>query len=75
MNMPAVVGPIKITNVSSGAVFQVGDTMYIAPKTATKTQGGSGGFNTGDFILTNNSISFTNSLDPDVFDNNVAGNN
>lgn len=73
--MPAVVGPIKITNVSSGAVFQVGDTLYIAPKVATKTQGGSGGFNTGDFIITNNGISLTNSFDPDVFDSNVAGNN
>jgi spore germination protein PF len=73
--MPAVVGPIKITNVSSGAVVQVGDSLYIAPKVATKTQIGSGGFNTGDFIMTNNGISFTNTFDPDVFDSNVAANN
>jgi spore germination protein PF len=73
--MPAVVGPIKITNVSSGAVVQVGDSLYIAPKVATKTQAGSGGFNTGDFIITNNGISFTNSFDPDVFDSNVTANN
>ncbi|MCZ0755385.1 spore germination protein [Anoxybacillus sp. J5B_2022] len=73
--MPAVVGPIKITNIGSGAVFQVGDTLYIAPKIATKTLGGAGGFNTGDFIITNNGISLTNTFDPDVFDSNVAGNN
>ncbi|WP_027408994.1 spore germination protein [Anoxybacteroides tepidamans] len=73
--MPAVVGPIKITNVSSGAVFQVGDSLYIAPKVATKTEAGSGGFNTGDFVITNNGVSLTNSFDPDLFDGNIAGNN
>jgi spore germination protein PF len=73
--MPSVVGPIKINNVSSGAVVQMGDCLYIAPKVATKTQAGSGGFNTGDFIMTNNGISLTNSFDPDQFDSNVAGNN
>jgi spore germination protein PF len=72
--MPSVVGPIKINNVSSGAVVQMGDCLYIAPKVATKTQAGSGGFNTGDFIMTNNGISLTNSFDPDQFDSNVAGN-
>jgi spore germination protein PF len=72
--MPSVVGPIKINNVSSGAVVQMGDCLYIAPKVATKTQAGSGGFNTGDFIITNNGISLTNSFDPDQFDSNVAAN-
>ncbi|EZP78733.1 spore germination protein gerPA/gerPF [Parageobacillus genomosp. 1] len=72
--MPSVVGPIKINNVSSGAVVQMGDCLYIAPKVASKTNAGSGGFNTGDFILTNNGISLTNSFDPDQFDSNVAAN-
>lgn len=40
--MPSVVGPIKINNVSSGAVVQMGDCLYIAPKVATKTIAGSG---------------------------------
>jgi spore germination protein PF len=73
--MPAVVGPIKITSISSGAVFQVGDALYISPKSASKAQAGSGGFNTGDFIMTNNGISLTNTFDPDLFDSNVAANN
>ncbi|KQC47331.1 hypothetical protein AP057_01380 [Geobacillus sp. Sah69] len=73
--MPSFVGPIKINNVGSGAVVQMGDCLYIAPKVATKTQAGSGGFNTGDFIMTNNAISFTNAFDPDVSDQNVAANN
>jgi spore germination protein PF len=72
--MPSIVGPIKINNVSSGAVVQMGDCLYIAPKVATKTNAGSGGFNTGDFIMTNNGISLTNSFDPDQFDSNVAAN-
>lgn len=73
--MPSVVGPIKINNVSSGAVVQMGDCLYIAPKVATKTMAGSGGFNTGDFVITNNGISLTNTFDPDALDSNVAANN
>jgi spore germination protein PF len=73
--MPSVVGPIKINTVSSGAVVQMGDCLYIAPKVATKTTAGSGGFNTGDFVITNNGISLTNTFDSDTFDSNVAANN
>jgi spore germination protein PF len=73
--VPSVVGPIKISSVSSGAAVNFGDTLYIAPKVATKTNGGSGAFNTGDFIITMNGISLTNDFDPDVFDSNVTANN
>ncbi|GMB08849.1 spore germination protein PF [Thermolongibacillus altinsuensis] len=73
--MPAIVGPIKITTVSSGAVVQVGDSLYISPKTTAKTYSGAGAFNTGDFLQTNNGISLTNTLDSDVFDSNVKQNN
>jgi spore germination protein PF len=73
--MPSVVGPIKITSVSSGAVVNFGDTLYIAPKVATKANGGSGAFNTGDFMITFNGISLTNDFDSDAFDSNVKANN
>jgi spore germination protein PF len=73
--MPAIVGPIKITTVSSGAVVQVGDSLYISPKMTAKTNSGSGSFNTGDFLQTNNGISLTNTLDSDVQDSNVKQNN
>ena len=73
--MPSFVGPIKINSVEGGAVVQMGDCLYIAPKVATKALGGSGGFNTGDLIMTNNVISFTNAIDSDVFDQNVTANN
>ncbi|KFZ41756.1 spore germination protein [Anoxybacillus flavithermus] len=72
--MPALVGPIKINLVASGAVMQVGDTLYVSPKISSKTFAGAGAFNTGNFIITNNGISLTNTLDSDVFDQNVAGN-
>ncbi|ACJ34585.1 spore germination protein [Anoxybacillus flavithermus] len=72
--MPALVGPIKINLVASGAVMQVGDTLYVSPKISSKTFAGAGAFNTGNFIIANNGISFTNTLDSDVFDQNVVGN-
>ncbi|CUA79289.1 MULTISPECIES: spore germination protein [Anoxybacillus] len=72
--MPALVGPIKINLVASGAVMQVGDTLYVSPKISSKTFAGAGAFNTGNFIIANNGISLTNTLDSDVFDQNVAGN-
>ncbi|NNU89594.1 MULTISPECIES: spore germination protein [Anoxybacillus] len=72
--MPALVGPIKINLVASGAVMQVGDTLYVSPKISSKTFAGAGAFNTGNFIITNNGISFTNTLDSDVFDQNVVSN-
>jgi len=54
--------------------MQVGDTLYVSPKVTSKTFGGSGAFNTGNFIIANNGISLTNTLDADAFDQNVVGN-
>ncbi|WP_010529898.1 spore germination protein [Lentibacillus jeotgali] len=71
--MPSIVGPIKINSVDGG-VTNFGDSFYLAPKSTSKTSSGSGSFNTGDFINTNNGVSSTNPLDPDVNDQNVSGN-
>ena len=71
--MPAIVGPIKITSVSGGVV-NFGDSFYLSPKSVGKTAAGSGAFNTGDFICTNNGFSATNTLDPDLIDQPLAGN-
>ncbi|MFQ3543822.1 spore germination protein [Halobacillus rhizosphaerae] len=71
--MPSIVGPIKITNVGGGVV-NFGDGFYLAPKSSSKTNAGSGALNTGDFICTNNGLSSTNPFDPDVNDQNIAGN-
>ncbi|NRD78385.1 spore germination protein [Bacillus sp. BRMEA1] len=72
--MPAIIGPVQIVNVSGGIV-QFGDTIYISPKSGTKTFGGSGGFNTGGFVLTNNGLSGTNVLDTNLVDQPIVGNN
>ena len=72
--MPAIIGPIQIVNVGGGIV-QFGDTLYISPKTSSKTYAGSGGFNTGGFIIANNGISGTNTVDANLIDQPTVGNN
>lgn len=72
--MPAIIGPVQIVNVAGGIV-QFGDTVYISPKTTSKTFAGSGGFNTGGFIIANNGISGTNVLDANLIDQPTVGNN
>ncbi|WHY87699.1 spore germination protein [Neobacillus novalis] len=72
--MPAIIGPVQIVNVGGG-IIQFGDTVYISPKSSTKTFAGSGGFNTGGLIVTNNGLSGTNTLDTNLIDQPIAGNN
>jgi len=72
--MPAILGPVQIVNVGGGVV-QFGDTVYISPKSTSKTFAGSGGFNTGGFIIANNALSGTNVLDTNLVDQPVIGNN
>lgn len=72
--MPAIIGPVQIVNVGGGIV-QFGDTVYISPKSASKTNAGSGGFNTGGIIFTASGLSGTNVLDADLVDQPIGGNN
>ncbi|AIM17390.1 MULTISPECIES: spore germination protein [Neobacillus] len=71
--MPAIIGPVQIVNVTGGIVH-FGDTVYISPKSGSKTSAGSGGFNTGGLIVTNNGLSGTNVLDTDLIDQPITGN-
>jgi spore germination protein PF len=71
--MPSIVGPIKINSVSGGVV-NFGDALNNSPKSTSKSVSGSGGGNTGDFIIVNNGISISNSVDPDVKDQNQTAN-
>jgi spore germination protein PF len=71
--MPSIIGPVKVTNVEGG-VINFGDSFYISPKGTGKTHGGSGALNTGNFVNTNNGLSVTNTIDPDVNDQNVTAN-
>lgn len=71
--MPAIVGgPFKINE--NGGVINFGDTLNISPKSTSKSVSGSGGGNSGDFTITNNGINANNVFDPDVVDQNLAGN-
>lgn len=67
-----IVAPISI-NAAEGVV-NFGDTLVINPKSTGKNYSGSGGGNTGNFLQTISGISITNTLDPDAFDSNNAGN-
>ncbi|CCQ92470.1 putative spore germination protein GerPF [[Clostridium] ultunense Esp] len=73
--MPSIVGVVKVISVSSSAVVNFGDVLNMAPKSATKTYAGSGSFSTGDFPVTYNPISSTNTVDPDLFDNDTLSGN
>ncbi|MCC3373359.1 spore germination protein [Cohnella sp. REN36] len=65
--MPSIVGAVKVITVGSSGVVLFGDTLQVKPVSSTKTFAGAGSFVTGDFPRTN-SISATNTNDPDVVD-------
>lgn len=62
-----------IRNENSG-VINFGETLNISPKSISKSVSGSGGSNSGDFTMTINGVNVNNTLDPDVVDQNIAGN-
>ncbi|WP_261134050.1 spore germination protein [Bacillus sp. Marseille-Q3570] len=72
--MPAMVGAIKINEVSGSAVFNIGDVYHIGPNSRSKTFAGAGSFNTGDNLQVNNGYSITHTIDSDVIDNSNIGN-
>lgn len=72
-SMPAITGPIQIVNVSGG-VIHFGDALFISPKSALKSNSGSGGGNTGGIIITNNAFSASNALDSNLIDQPITGN-
>jgi hypothetical protein len=66
--MPAFVGPVQVDSIKSNAIFTVGDTFSLSPKSANKTSVGSGAANNGDYIETQNLFNITNFYDVDLFD-------
>ncbi|OPA77778.1 spore gernimation protein GerPA [Paenibacillus selenitireducens] len=70
--MPSIVGNIKISSVGSSGVVLIGDTLQVSPESTNKSYGGSGSFNTGDFMTNNNAVSATNTWDSDVNDSNQS---
>ena len=72
--MPEFIGPVQIITIDGGNVL-FGDALNISPKNNSKTTSGSGGGNTGAFIMTNNGISATNNFDTNLIDQPNVGNN
>ncbi|MGM8214702.1 spore germination protein [Bacillaceae bacterium W0354] len=66
--MPAFVGAIKVNNVSSSAVFHIGDAYYIQPMSTAKTYAGGGSFITGNGISVRVGYSDTIVFDQDQID-------
>jgi spore germination protein PF len=71
--MPAIIGPVHISNVTGGVV-QFGDSLFISPKSASKSVTGAGAANTGIGIITMNGFNLNNILDTNLIDQPVSGN-
>ncbi|WP_246944653.1 spore germination protein [Bacillus pinisoli] len=67
--MPNVIlGPV-IFNSNEGII--TGAALNVSPTSTSKTVAGAGGFNTGYWVVTNNWLSTTGTVDPDVADSNI----
>ena len=71
--MPILIANVCLPNVTGGIVT-FGDTYYVSPKTSTKSATGAGSGNTGVFVNINSGFSGTNTIDPDISDQNSTGN-
>ncbi|TXK72241.1 spore germination protein [Paenibacillus sp. N3.4] len=61
--MPSFVGVLNV--IRNEGTLVTGDTLIIAPKTATKSYAGGGGGITGDFTISTTVYSATVTFDPD----------
>ncbi|CDQ40675.1 MULTISPECIES: spore germination protein [Virgibacillus] len=69
--MPAKVGAVKVINLSSSSIFNIGDVYSMSPDSSAKTYAGGGSFNTGDGIRVHLGNSKTYVYDPDKVDQPV----
>ncbi|AVQ98623.1 spore gernimation protein GerPA [Oceanobacillus picturae] len=70
--MPAKVGAVKVINVSSSGIFNIGDVYSMNPESSAKTYAGGGSFNSGDGIRVNLANSTTYVYDPDQVDQSIT---
>ena len=66
--------PVKIDTVSGGIV-QFGDSLFISPKSASKSTHGSGSSNMGVHITTITGSSSTTSINSDILDQPIVQDN
>ncbi|MGP4106634.1 spore germination protein [Virgibacillus sp. L01] len=69
--MPATVGAVKVLNMGSSSVFNIGDVYSMCPVSTAKTYAGGGSFNTGDGtdIILGSSTTYVR--DKDIADQNI----
>lgn len=72
--MPAFTGPVQILNIGGGVV-QFGDTAIISPKSASKYTSGSGSNSSGALINIFDGFSANATIDTNVVDQPLLGNN
>ncbi|MFC4100940.1 MULTISPECIES: spore germination protein [Paenibacillus] len=70
--MPAVVGFVNIVSLGGSSIVQFGDSVQMSPSSNSKTYAGSGSFLTGSLSNSNNAVSATSTLDPDLIDNSSS---
>jgi spore germination protein PF len=70
--MPAFLGSVTIINIGGSATVEFGDTAFIAPISASKSNTGSGSANTGAVIININAISSTGTVQTDLFDQPIS---
>lgn len=69
--MPAIVGVAQVITLGNSSVFHIGDVYKIMPLSNAKTFSGAGSFNTGENLNVHNSVSSTNTNDPDGIDQGI----
>lgn len=69
--MVSIIGNLKIVNVNASSTVLIGNTASVVLNSDNKQYGGANSFAVGDSIgtvITNNSLSSTNTLDSDLVD-------
>ncbi|MCM2534536.1 spore germination protein [Neobacillus pocheonensis] len=72
--MPAFLGSVSIINIGGSAIVEFGDTAFISPISASKSNAGSGSGNTGALIININAISWTGTVETDLIDQPIVKN-
>lgn len=71
--MPSIVGAVQIVNAGDGTI-QFGDSLFISPKSATKSVFGSGSGSTGGIVVDNNGLSGNSVFDLNAVDQPISEN-
>lgn len=71
--MPSLVGNVKINSIGNSGILNMGDNIFVTPKSTNRGNTGSGSGATGDCIMINNLANATNVFTPHISDSNVKG--